>query len=230
MQCWLVALCIISEVRPLWHLYLMHFQQCVLSWGGKGGMIEKDTEGLMGGEYLRTEPNRLRFLVLFTSLIARNLDEAEPWFILAFMQLSRLLTNVSDHGGSSDWRLLWWVIILLPLILMAGRWHCLLGNKAGYICDIPGFYIPNLMAELHLKINLHSSEGYDVDGVAYVDVIMPFALIWYCCEQKAFGLGIKGWARVKVWLVPQLHVQLIQQEDVRSAKAEWRTIKGSVTR
>lgn len=46
-------------------------------------------------DYLRTEPNRLIFLVLFNSLSARSLGEAEHWFIQLFFfffyQLKALL-------------------------------------------------------------------------------------------------------------------------------------------
>lgn len=51
----------------LMHLYLIHFQKCTFFVGGmeRGGM----TEGYWrtdGREYLRTEPNRPRFLCFLT--------------------------------------------------------------------------------------------------------------------------------------------------------------------
>lgn len=69
------------------HLYLIHFQQygvvffCVCVSGVERGRMTEGHWRTDGREYLRIKPKRLRFLVLFNSLIARNLGEVEHWFI-----------------------------------------------------------------------------------------------------------------------------------------------------
>lgn len=127
----------------LWACYLRNTALCTFIWfisaiclfvGGveRGGLTEGHWR-TDRKEYLRIGPNRLVFLVLFNCWLPGTCVK-ENIGLFSFFSAQHLVGNkiCLSHRGVNWLQLLWWVIVLLPLISQQLELTCLL--RASYSC------------------------------------------------------------------------------------------------